>query len=401
VSEPAHPADLVAHLARFARALRERGVAVSLSDEADGLAALTLVDLGDRDEVRRALRAALKVRPRDLAAFEELFQQLWSAREEPATRPPRNPPVIDPTKPPRPAPRRHAPPPASGAEPRESVEVRQGEEPGWSPEAILRRKPFEECTPADLAAMEPLVARLALSLATRRSRRRRPVRGRGEVDLRRSFRRAVGQGGEFLSLARRARPIERPRLVALCDTSGSMDPHARFFLAFVLALSWVARGTEVFAFNTALVRLTPHLRPGGIGGPLARLVSAVPDWSGGTRIGEAIRAFNDRYGRRGLARGALVVVLSDGWERDDPALLAREMERLRRLAHRIVWVNPRAAGRAFAPLSGGMKAALPHCDAVLSGHSLAALHAVVDAIAADRCPPIPGAKTWTSPTAST
>ena len=155
MSDPADPADLVAHLARFARALRERGVAVSLSDEADGLAALTLVDLGDRDEVRRALRAALKVRPRDLAAFEELFLRLWSARDESAARPPRNPPVSDPAKPPRPAPRRHAPPPASGAEPHESVEVRQGEEPGWSPEAILRRKPFEECTPADLAAMEP------------------------------------------------------------------------------------------------------------------------------------------------------------------------------------------------------------------------------------------------------
>jgi len=387
--------DLVHHLARFARALRDRGIDVSLSDEADGLAALTLVDLGDRDEVRRALRAALKVRPRDIAAFEELFQRLWSARDESAARPPRNPPVIDPTKPPRPAPRRHAPPPpASGAQSRESVEVRQGEEPGWSPEAILRRKPFEECTPADLAAMEPLVARLALSLATRRSRRRRPVRGRGEVDLRRSFRRAVGQGGEFLSLARRARPIERPRLVALCDTSGSMDPHARFFLAFVLALSRVARGTEVFAFNTALVRLTPHLRPGGIGGiggslargdriggPLARLVSAVPDWSGGTRIGECLAEFVDRHLEPLVGADTVVLILSDGLDRGDLSPLARSMRALRARARRVLWLNPLAGDPRYEPTARAMAAALPYVDRLLPAHDLESLARLLPLVA--------------------
>jgi uncharacterized protein with von Willebrand factor type A (vWA) domain len=186
----------------------------------------------------------------------------------------------------------------------------------------------------------------------------------------------------------------------LCDVSGSMEPYARAFVALLQGAVGGA-SADVFVFATRLTRVTRALAGPNPEAAIQRAAAAAPDWSGGTRIGEAIRAFNDRYGRRGLARGAVVVVLSDGWERDDPALLAREMERLRRLAHRIVWVNPRAAGRAFAPLSGGMKAALPHCDAVLSGHSLAALHAVVDAIAADRCPPIPGAKTWTSPTAST
>ncbi len=390
------PADLVAHLARFARALRERGVAVSLSDEADGLAALTLVDLGDRGEVRRALRAALKIRPRDLAAFEEVFQLLWSARDGSTARPPRNPPVIDPAKnpikpPPRPAPRRPASTPSSsGLGSGESVEVRQGEEPGWSPEAILRRKPFEECTPADLAAMEPLVERLALSLATRRSRRRRPVRGRGEVDLRRSFRRAVPHGGEFLSLARRARPVERPRLVALCDTSGSMDPHARFFLAFVLALSRVARGTEVFAFNTALVRLTPFLKTsvkpssagGGVGAALARLTSAVPDWSGGTRIGECLAEFADRYLETLVGADTVVLILSDGLDRGDLAPLAHAMRALRARARRVLWLNPLAGDPRYEPTARAMAAALPHVDRLLPAHDLESLARLLPLLAA-------------------
>ncbi|HXO19644.1 MAG TPA: hypothetical protein VOA87_06935, partial [Thermoanaerobaculia bacterium] len=182
--------DLVHHLARFAAALRQRGVSLTLSDEADGLAALTLVDVGDRDEVRRALKAALKIRPRDFAAFEELFARLWTAAGPAADRP-RNPEVADPTKPPRPRPGGALPAADRPAAAAGEVTVPEGEEPGWSPQAALRRKPFEECSAADLQAMERLLSRLALRLATRPSRRRVPVRGRGEPDLRRSFRRAV------------------------------------------------------------------------------------------------------------------------------------------------------------------------------------------------------------------
>jgi uncharacterized protein with von Willebrand factor type A (vWA) domain len=374
----AAPADLVAHLARFARALRERSVAVSLSDEADGLAALTLVDLGDRDEVRRALRAALKVRPRDLAAFEELFARLWSAREPAGAERPRNPPVVDPARPA--APRHPAPPPSGpGAATPGSAALREGEEPGWSPEAILRRKPFEECSAADLAAMERLLARLALSLATRRSRRRVPVRGRGEVDLRRSFRRAVAQGGEFRALARRARPVERPRLVVLCDTSGSMDPHARFFLAFVLALRQVARSSEVFAFNTALVRLTPSLRspgpaqPGGIEAALARLAAAVPDWSGGTRIGECLADFAARYLDPLVDSDTVVLILSDGLDRGDLAPLAAAMCAIRARARRVLWLNPLAGDPRYEPTARAMAAALPYLDRLLPAHDLESL----------------------------
>jgi len=172
------------------------------------------------------------------------------------------------------------------------------------------------------------------------------------------------------------------RLVLLCDISGSMEPYARAYLQFLHAARATGPYAEAFVFATRLTRLTRALRAGTAQVATRRAAAAAPDWSGGTRIGEALKAFNDRHARRGMARGAIVVILSDGWERGDPELVGREMARLRRLAHRIVWVNPRAAAPGFQPLAGGMAAALPHCDAMVSGHSLAALDEVVDAIGA-------------------
>jgi uncharacterized protein with von Willebrand factor type A (vWA) domain len=214
---------------------------------------------------------------------------------------------------------------------------------------MLRRKAFEECSPADLVAMERLLARAAARLATRRSRRLVPTRGRGAADLRRSLRRAVAAGGELLSLARRARPIEVSRLVVLCDTSGSMDPHARFVLAFVLALRRAARTTEVFAFNTALVRLTPVLGPGTIAATLERLSASVRDWSGGTRIGESLAAFVDGHLRERVDGRTVVIVVSDGLDRGDPASIAGAMRAIHARARKVLWLNPLAADPRYAP----------------------------------------------------
>jgi uncharacterized protein len=383
MSAPAAP-DLVHHLARFAVALRERGVALSLSDEADGLAALTLIDLSDRAEVRRALRTSLKIRPRDASVFEELFARLWSARQEPT-----NPPVTDPrlAAPPRPRP----PGTTGGRSGRREGESQvataegTGEEPGYSPEALLRKKPFDECSPADLAAMERLLSRLVLRLATRPSRRRVPTSGRGEVDLRRSFRRAIAHGGEFLALARRTRAIEKPRLVVLCDTSGSMDPHARFLLTFVLALRRAAkaeRASEVFAFNTTLVRLTPHLRPGRIDLTLERLAVQVPDWSGGTRIGECLAAFVDGYLEELVDARTTVLILSDGLDRGDVEPLAGAMRALHGRARRVLWLNPLAGDRRYEPTARAMAAALPYVDRLLPAHNLESLERLLPLLAA-------------------
>ncbi len=372
--------DLVHHLARFARALRERGVAVSLSDEADGLAALTLVDLGDRGEVRLALRTALKIRPRDAAVFEELFARLWSSGDEGMRpSPPRLPDERHGPSAPRAAPRPAGWPQAVSTTP---DVLPTGDEPGYSPEAVLRKKPFEELAAADLQAMERLLSRLALRLATRPSRRRVPTRGRGEADLRRSFRRAVAHGGELLSLARRTRPIEEPRLVVLCDTSGSMEPHTRFLLAFVLALRRVARRSEIFAFNTALVRVTPWLRPGRIDLALERLAAQVPDWSGGTRIGECLAAFVDIYLDELVNGQTIVLILSDGLDRGDVQPLAGAMRAIRGRARRVLWLNPLAGDRRYEPTARAMAAALPWVDRLLPAHNLESLERLLPFLSA-------------------
>ncbi|HEX5715005.1 MAG TPA: VWA domain-containing protein [Thermoanaerobaculia bacterium] len=366
--------SLVAHLARFGRALRERGVAVGLSDEADGLTALTLVDLGDREEVRLALRAALKIRPRDAAVFEELFARLWSLDGKPDVRqfPTR---IQAPGRAPGTLPSGW---PGNGSE----SALPTGEDPGYSPDAVLRRKPFEELSAAELQDMERLLARLALRLATRPSRRRVPVRGRGEPDLRRSFRRAVAHGGEFLSLARRARPIERPRLLVLADTSGSMEPHTRFLLTFVLSLHRVAKRCEVFAFNTSLVRLTPFLRPGRIDLALERLAACVPDWSGGTRIGECLGEFVDSWLDELVDAQTSVIILSDGLDRGDLAPLAGAMRAIRTRARRVLWLNPLAGDPRYEPTARAMAAALPYVDRLLPAHNLESLERLLPILSA-------------------
>ena len=174
----------------------------------------------------------------------------------------------------------------------------------------------------------------------------------------------------------------------LCDISGSMEPYARAYLQFLTCAAGSGPNAEAFVFATRLTRLTRALASRHPERAIQRAAAAAPDWSSGTRIGDALKAFNDRHGRRGMARGAVVVILSDGWERGDPAVVGREMARLSRLAHRIVWVNPRVSASSFSVRAGGMVAALPHCDALVSGHSYEALGEVAAAIGAETLAPI-------------
>jgi uncharacterized protein with von Willebrand factor type A (vWA) domain len=371
---------LVRHLAVFAQALRERGIPVALSDEADALAALTLVDVADRAEVRRALRVALKVRRRHAAAFDELFERLWAPESgEAATA------VVNAARDrrvPHGRPARRLAAAGAGDGERGERDVPSGDAPAYSPEALLRRKSFEECTPDDLAAMERLLSGLASRLATRPSRRLVPTRGRGRHDPRRSFRRALATDGEFLEFARRSRAIEEPRLVVLCDTSGSMDAHTRFVLTFLLALKKAARRTEVFAFNTALTRLTPWMVPGRIAQTLDRLSAGVPDWSGGTRIGECLAAFVDRYLDGTVDRRTVVVIVSDGLDRGDTAELVSAMRAIRSRARRVLWLNPLLSDPRYEPTARGMAAALPYVDRLLPAHNLESLERVLPLVAA-------------------
>jgi uncharacterized protein with von Willebrand factor type A (vWA) domain len=372
--------DLIVHLARFAGALREHGVPVSLSDEADAAEALTLVDLSDREEVRQALRIALKIRRRDAETFDRLFDLLWAGRQaaevpvDPAAR--RSPDRAS-------AARRFGKTPgAAGDEVGRERGDSGAQEPGFSPEALLRRKPFDECSHADLAAMEKLLARLALRLATRRSRRLVPTRGRGFVDPRRSLRRALATDGELLNLARRARAVEEPRLVVLCDTSGSMDAHTRFILCFLLSLAKAARRTEIFAFNTALTRLTPWLSAGRVTLALERLAAGVPDWSGGTRIGECLAEFVEVHAGEMVTAKTVVVIVSDGLDRGDTALLARAMRDIRSRARKVIWLNPLLGDPRYEPTARGMEAALPFVDLLAPAHNLESLERLLPALAA-------------------
>jgi uncharacterized protein with von Willebrand factor type A (vWA) domain len=276
--------------------------------------------------------------------------------------------------------------------PREDRDAREVEVPlaAASEEERLRKKSFEALDPDELERIRRLMAALELAAPERRSRRKRRARRGEHLDLRRTLRASLRTGGDPMTLASRSRRTRPRRLVLLCDISGSMEPYARAYLH--LLTSAVASGApaEAFVFATRLTRLTRALGGRNPEAAIQRAVAAAPDWSSGTRIGEALRAFNDRYGRRGLARGAVLVILSDGWERADPALVGREMERLARLAHRIVWVNPRAGAPGFSPGAGGMAAALPHCDALVSGHSLDALDEVAEAIATGDAPSAAG-----------
>ena len=269
-----------------------------------------------------------------------------------------------------------------------TASVASGREPAAGPPGVLaaaseeerlRETSFDALSSDELVALRALMRRLALAPPSRRTRRQKRGRRGEHLDVRATLRRSLHTGGDPVEHAWRRRRRKPRRLVMLLDVSGSMEPYSRAFLQF-LEGGVGGADAEAFVFATRLTRLTCALRGRDPQVAIARATKAAPDWSGGTRIGAALKAFNDLHGRRGMARGAVVVILSDGWERGDPAAVGREMERLRRLAHRIIWVNPRAAADAFAPLAGGMTAALPHVDTLLSGHSLAALGAVVDAI---------------------
>jgi uncharacterized protein with von Willebrand factor type A (vWA) domain len=253
----------------------------------------------------------------------------------------------------------------------------------------LRGRDFTELSPGELRQLVTLMREMTLAIPPRRTRRYRPARDGKRPDLRRTLRLARRSGGEAIRFARRAPRVRPRRLVVLCDISGSMEPYARalLMLLYVLNASQVRAGdgrgpnrTEVFSFATRLTRLTPALAAASPDTMLAKAGEAAPDWSGGTRIGAAVKEFNDRYGCRGMARGAVVLIISDGWETGEPELLGEQMARLSRVAHRIVWANPRTQSPRYRPEVGGMAAAWPYCDAVVSAHNLDALDDLLSAL---------------------
>jgi uncharacterized protein with von Willebrand factor type A (vWA) domain len=375
--------DLPPLVGALSRRLHDAGVPTTPARAADLARALDLVRPVSRRRLYWTARAVLVSDPAHVKPFDAVFWSIFgdrlddeAAELDDATTVPAPPGSSD-------ARRVVAGPgasmlPGEGGERGEEVEVPLALA---SDEERLASMRFDALSPTELAQLYRLMSRLKLATPLRRTRRyERAGHGR-QVDLRRTLREARRTGGDPIRLAHRQRRIVRRRLVLLCDISGSMEPYARAYLQFLTVAAGSGPHAEAFVFATRLTRLTRALASRNPERAIQRAAATAPDWSSGTRIGDALKAFNDRHGRRGMARGAVVVILSDGWERGDPEVVSVQMERLARLAHRIVWVNPRIGASAFSVRAGGMVAALPHCDAFVSGHSFRALGEVVEAIA--------------------
>ncbi|MDX6620574.1 MAG: uncharacterized protein QOK36_2960 [Gaiellales bacterium] len=385
--------DLPALAGALSRRLHDAGVPVTPARAAGLAEALTLVRPVSRRRLYWSARATLVTDPAQVAAFDAVFYAVFGDRErddpfvpddaQTVTTPADDRPPADHESSPRDAEPRSAlgsaPAPGAAAESSPEVEVPLAIA---SDEERLAGRRFDSLEPHELAQLYRLMTSLQLATPLRRTRRHESGRGGRSIDMRRTLRRSLRTAGDPIRLARRRRRIVPRRLVLLCDISGSMEPYARAYLQFLTCATGAGPHAEAFVFATRLTRVTRALASRTPERAIQRAAAAAPDWSSGTRIGDALKAFNDRHGRRGMARGAVVVILSDGWERDDPALVGQEMERLARLAHRIVWVNPRVGATAFSVQAGGMLAALPHCDALVSGHSFEALAEVVEAIGA-------------------
>jgi uncharacterized protein len=383
--------DLPGVAAAFGRRLHDAGVPVTAERAAWFAQALAAVEPISRRRLYWTARGVFVTENAQVRAFDAVFASVFGA-----ARAPDDAPEAEHSAPadsaPGHEPRRSAEgAPPGGAAASDSPDPRATEAAEDVPvpvlasnQEVLRSKRFEALEPHELARLYSLMTRMRIATPQRRTRRAERDRHGERIDMRRTLRGSLRTAGDPIRLARRRRRVVRRPLVLLCDISGSMEPYARAYLQFLTAAAGGAGASrsEAFVFATRLTRLTRALHSRNPERAIQRAATTAPDWSSGTRIGDALKAFNDRHGRRGMARGAVIVILSDGWERGDPALVAREMQRLRRLAHRIVWVNPRVSAHGFQARAGGLVAALPFCDALVSGHSLEALDEVVEAISA-------------------
>ncbi len=361
----------------FVRVLRAQGLSISTGMAILFAEALALVGLESRTRVYWAGRAALVRRGEDIAAYDRAFAAYWQDRPDQVDAAPVPEPevltlALD-----------------DGDDGGESPE---GDRPAgdvlavrFSPTEILRHQDMSALTAAEWAEAQRLISALGIAAELQMSRRTRPSRrrGRGHPDLRGTLRRNMRTGGVPVRRAWRS-PVRRPRrLVLLLDVSGSMEPYARGLARFAHAAVGSRRSgrVEVFTMGTRLTRITRELSRRDPDAALASAAESVADWSGGTRLGTSLQEFNDRWGVRGLARGAVVVICSDGWDRGDPAVIGEEMARLARVARRVVWVNPLKASPGYAPLARGMAAALPFVDQFVEGHAISSLERLAEIIA--------------------
>jgi uncharacterized protein len=417
------PVDVAVLAAGLGVALRSAGLPAG-PERCERLArAVTVMHATTVAELHACALATMVSDPSQIDTFERVFAEMFTgtAPGQPAVMAPQQGMTVDPADAPSPADSPSAGagdlPPVLRQVDASSSSSGDGDGDDLPDAPAIRRvasaaerlagRDFAKLTPDELRQLATLMRELTIAVPPRRTRRYRARKDGDRLDMRRTLRQARRTGGEPVRIARRAvRPRPR-RLVVLCDISGSMEPYARALLQLMYVASRSSAGaglvgslrgasrprTEVFTFATRLTRLTPAMAAATPETMLAKAGEAAPDWAGGTRIGAALREFNDRYGVRGMARGAVVLIISDGWETGNPALLGAEMARLHRIAYRIVWANPRTQSSRYRPEVGGMAAAWPYCDAVVSAHNFEALDELLAALrtpAARRPAPSPG-----------
>lgn len=383
---PSNPAShLLENAVRFCRVLRVLGMDVGPDRVMDFVRALDVIDLANKLDFYHAARALLVSRREEMALFDAAFEMFWWSRDSRSNRQslkvsgtlPRQarPVVLPPTI--HAQDQQGSPPGQPENQPPPVIEATAT----YSARAVLRHKDFAELSPDELEEVKGLINRFVWNLGERRTRRHRPG-GDGRVDIRRSIRRNLAYGGEIVRWAYR-QPYFKPRpLVLIADISGSMDSYTRLLMRFCFSVARSLRQpVEAFVFATELTRITRQLHTRDVDAALSGVSRAVSDWSGGTRIGEALHTFNRVWGQRVLGQGAVAILISDGMDRGDSDLLAREMARLRRTAYRLIWLNPLLGSPGYEPLTYGMQAALPHVHDFLPVRNLASLESLADHLA--------------------
>jgi uncharacterized protein with von Willebrand factor type A (vWA) domain len=396
---PISPDIIRANLLTFGRRLRHAGLPVGSGQILSLVEAISTIDVFRHDDVYHAARASVVTRPEQIPVFDLEFARFW--RELLGAKPapldpfvpqnaPSEPPLPDASK--KKTEQRHtqddvedekdifhvseADEDAAAGE--EDFEASPDDIMLFSAREILRKKDFSQCTPEEIAEARRIIEGFTWRLGTRKTRRRIRAKHGKFIDPRATLRGSLRHGGTPLELRRQKRKIRTRPLIVICDISGSMDRYARLLLRFVHALGQGLENTEVFVFGTRLTRITRELRKRDVDTAITQVANSVEDWSGGTRIGEAIKSFNYLWARRVLRSGATVVIISDGWDRGDPDLLGREMARLQRSCRRLIWLNPLLGAPGYQPLTQGMRAALPYIDEFLPIHNLQSLEALAE-----------------------
>ena len=365
--------DLLPRLGAFARLLHDAGLEAGPRRLTDATRALNLVQLANAVDFRNALRAVFVSRKDELALFEAAFDIFWAPPDPRASAgqvPGRSRAL--PLAPERAKAWANALGLNQSQMNREQdVTIVPASSSGYSAEELLRQKDFDQMTWQETQQVRRLLEQAPWRVAERKTRRMRPAKA-GRIDLRRTARHAIHSSGELMQLFRRRPRLRRRPIVLICDVSGSMEKYSRLLMIFAHAIAR-REDLEAFVFSTRLTRVTRLLRQRDLDRALDSLTKGVHDFSGGTRIGDALADFNRHWARRVLGHGAIVIIVSDGWDRGDPAQLTAELVHLRRSAHRLIWLNPLIGSDGYQPLTRGMAAALPHCDDFLAAHNLQAL----------------------------